>query len=232
MLLRDAVTRRVVRRLPRQAREVQGAGPFVSWKDPDAYERENGRRGEVDIGPGWSAIHVRRRATGRVVYDLRESTVMNAIQRRGAGGQDADLRPDGSLRLAIDLDFERPFRPVVVDGRGRVLRVSERPMRKPGQFWSEIRGGRVSLQVSTNFGTCGPEAGWLTDVGGHHGTIFRDLPHSGGYVISSAPELLTPTTMAWGERPTDPEIPRARSRVRVGRDLRTLPLTTKDRPRC
>lgn len=105
-------------------------------------------------------------------------------------------------------------------------------MRKPGQFWSEIRAGRVSLQVASNFGSCGPAAGWLTEIGGHRGNTFDDLPSSRGYKITFAPELLTPTTMSWGEEPTRPSAPPGRSRIRVGHDYRTLPLTTKQRPRC
>lgn len=232
MQLRDAITRRLVRRIPHDAREIQGAGPFVSWKDPDAYERENGAPGTEDIGPDWSAIHVRVRTTGRVVYDLRASTLTNAIQRRTAGGQDVDLRPDGSLRLAIDLDQDRPFRPVVVDSKGRVRRVSERSMKNPIQFWSEVSGDRVSLQVGTNFGRCGTENGWLTDIGGHDGNALRGLPHSRGYAINGMPSFLSPTTMTWSEKPTDPDAPTGRSRERVGRDFRTLPLTRSQRPRC
>lgn len=233
MVLRDARTRRRVLTLPRQAREVQGAGPYISWKDPDAYERKYEEPGPGDVGPNWTVMHVRERATGRRVYDLRQSTIRKHVQPSRAGVQDADLRADGSVALSVDLDAGRRFRPVVVDRTGRVRPVTERPMRGPNQFWSTVAGARVLLDVETNGnGSCGPETGWLTTVGGHLGNDLGGLPHGRGYAIAYAPGFLTPTTMLWIEEPTDPEADSGRYRVRVGHDVAALPLSARERPRC
>lgn len=231
-LLRDAITRKLVRRLPYDARDVQGAGPFVSWKDPNAYDRRH-QDPSQNVGPDWIAIHVRERSSGRPVYDLRQSALRAVIQPTGGiGVQDAVLAPDGSLALSVDLDTERPFRPVVVDAAGRIQRVSEAPMRRPIQFWSEIRGDRVLLSVNTNGDrSCGPETGWLTEIGGHRGNDFRTLPHSAGYRISQTPGFETPTTMSWVEGPSNDPLSE-RYRVRIGHDLRAIPLTRHQRPRC
>jgi hypothetical protein len=234
MVLRDAITRRRVFTFPRDAGEIQGAGPYISWKSPDAYERKyDEQSGPGELGPNWDTMHVRRRTTGRRVYDLQQSTLRRVIQRRGAVAQDADLRPDGSVYLGMELEQGKPFYPAVVDRTGHVRRIARRPMRKPSQFWSEMRGDRVLLDVETNGeGTCGPEAGWLTEIGGRRGNPLTDLPHSRGFAASQTPAFMSPTTMVWVETPTDSDAPVGQYRVRVGRDLRSLPLTTQGRPRC
>lgn len=233
MVLRDAISRRVVFRFPRGAREIQGAGRFVSWKDPDADERRYGESGPGPVGSGWSALHVRERTSGRVVYDLRHAALRQAVQRRGLVVQRAKLQPDGSLGLDADVDPKRPFHPVVVDGHGRIRRVAEQAMRRPNQFSSEVRGSRVLLKVETNGkGTCGPDSGWLTEIGGQRGNALRRLPRSRGYRTIGSPWFITPITMGWDEEPIhDPEGTKPEY-VRIGHDLRSLPLTRRDRPRC
>lgn len=233
MVLRDAISRRAVFRFPRGAREVQGAGRYVSWKTPGAYERRYGDSGPDPVGSDWTVMHVRERASGRATYDLRHGALRRSIQRRGSAVQSALLRPDGSLWLSAEVDPKRPFYPVVVDRHGRIRWVTEQPMRKPNQFSSEIRGTRVLLDVDTNgSGRCGPDTGWLTEIGGRRGSSLRHLPRRRGYAISQVPWFITPLTMGWIEEPTDERRGTGTYRVRVGHDLRTLPLSRRDRPRC
>ncbi|WP_022927939.1 hypothetical protein [Patulibacter americanus] len=232
MVLRDALTRRRVFTFPRGAREVQGAGPYISWKDPDAYEREFEEPGPGDVGPNWTAMHVRERATGRAVYDLRQGTIRKRVQPSATAVQDADLQADGSVSLGVDVDEARRFRPVVVDAAGRVRDVTRRPMRGPNQFWSAVAGTRVLFDVSTNGKGCGPEAGWVTTIGGRVGNALGRLPHSRGHAIAFNPQFLTPSTMLWIEEPTGPFSTSAGYRVRVGHDVAALPLSTRERPRC
>lgn len=237
MVLRDAISRRPVFRFPQDARDIQGAGRYITWRDPNAYERRYEESGPYSAGTNWTTLHVRERTTGRAVHSLRMATLRKAIQHRRFSVQAATLQPDGSVSLGVDFDTNasgrrQPFYPVVVNRRGRVLRVTEQPMRRPNQFNSEIRGKRVLLDVDTNGnGKCGPAPGWLTEIGGRHGNALRRLPHSRGYAIAQAPTFLSARTMSWNEGLTPPDADET-YRVRVGHDLRDLPLTRRDRPRC
>lgn len=237
MVLRDAISRRPVFRFPRDARDVQGAGRYVTWRDPSAYERRHEESGPYSAGLDWTALHVRERTTGRAVYSLPMAALREAIQHRRTSVQIAELQSDGSLFLSVDVEPDlggrrRPFYPVVVDGQGHIHRVAEQKMRGPIQFSSEVRGSRVLLDVETNGkGTCGPAFGWLTDIGGHRGNTLRRLPRSRNYTIVQAPRFLTGRTMAWNEGLTPPD-ENETYRVRIAHDLRTLPLTPRDRPRC
>lgn len=231
-VIRDAITDKTVRRLPHQARDVQGAGPYISYKDPDAYERRNGDPADT-IGPDWTVLHVRARVSGRTLYRVSHNALRKKIQPRGAVSvQQARLTPDGSQVLAVDMNPKRAFRPVVIDRHGKILYASETSMRRPNQYASEIQGNRILVNVDTNGdGRCGPTTGWLTNIGGHAGNAFRTLPHSPKHRISQAPGFDTPTTMTWLETIAGKSYAE-RYRVRVGHDLRTLPLTRTERPRC
>lgn len=226
--LRDLRTGRRVLTLPENARDVQGAGRYASWKTSTA-----GPPRDETNGPFWRTMTVVDRTTGRRRYALAQPTLRRAIQPRGQVlTQQADLRADGSLFLAGDIDDDKTFRPVVVDARGQVRRVTRRPMRKPSQFTSEIRGGRVLLSVNTNGeGTCGPETGWLTEIGGRRGNDLRGLPHSNRFRLAYVPTFLTARTISWNETRTHSSS-EAFDRVRIGHDARTLTLTTHQRPRC
>lgn len=59
----------------------------------------------------------------------------------------------------------------------------------------------------------------------------RHLPHSRDYAIVQGPTFQTTGAMSWNEglTPTDDD---ETYRVRIGRDLRDLPLIRRDRPRC
>jgi hypothetical protein len=232
VLLRDAITRRLVRRLPRDSREIQGAGTFVAWKDPDAYERKYGHGG--DVGPDFDAVHVAERATGRQVYDLRRSALRDAVQPRGhVQADDTLLQDDGSLAINVSLDEGDPFRPVAIDRNGTIQRVTRRPLRGPIQFGTSVRSGRVLLDVSDNELRCGGY--WLTEFGGRRGNTLRSLPRTKGYKISQVPLFQGTTAIGWLEDPNgreDPDETSDRTRFRVASDFRSIPLSTNQRPRC
>lgn len=226
--LRDLRTGRRVLTVPENARDVQGAGRFVSWKISTS-----GPPSDETGGPFWRTTTVVDRTTGHRRYVLAQRTLRRAIQPRGEVlMQQADLRADGSLFLAGEVDGDKTFRPVVVDARGRVRRVTRRPMRKPTQFTSEIRSTRVLLSVDTNGGgTCGPESGWITEIGGRRGNDLGGLPRSTRFRISYVPTFQTARTISWDEKRTGGSSDGS-DRVRVGHDARDLALTTGQRPRC
>lgn len=232
VVLRDAITRRTVDRLPSDAQEIEGAGRYVAWKTPTP-EGENESDRTADAGPMWTTLHVRRRGSGRG-YDLRQVALLRAVQpgTQWAATQDSALAPDGSLRLRMDLDHSKSFRPVVVDARGRIRRASAGAMRDMTTFWSEVRGSRQLLMVAPDGrNACSARSphGWMTDLGAHRGVDLDALPHPRGYRVGSAPSFLTATTMSWLEHKVGR---RTASRERIGRDFRRLPLTARERPRC
>lgn len=232
VVLRDAITRRTVDRLPADAQEIEGAGRFIAWKTPrseSSYEPDR----TADIGPSWTALHVRRRGSDRG-YDLRHVALRRAVQPRSSwvATQDASLATDGSLALRVDLQSSQSFRPVVVDARGRIRRASAGPMRDMTTFWSEVRGRRQILSVAPDGrNACSARSpyGWMTDLGGHRGVDLDALPHPRGYRVGSGPSFRTATTMSWWE---DKVGRRGASRLRFGHDLRRLPLLARERPHC
>ncbi|MCK9249145.1 MAG: hypothetical protein M0P31_09230 [Solirubrobacteraceae bacterium] len=228
--LRDARTDRVVLRLPASARDVQGAGRFVAWKEL-APGHDAGDR---DAAGAWRTLRVVDRLTGRTRWTLARRTLARRIGAAGVRPDLLRLAPDGSVGVGAAVRGERAFHPVVVDSRGRVRRVTRRPLVGASSFATEMRDGRVLLVVGEEDGTtsCGGPAGWLTEPGGRRGArLDGRLPGRAGYAATTGPRYLSDARTAWWEA-RDATGRLDRTRLRVGREVPRLTLRSAERPRC
>lgn len=218
-VLRDAITRRTLMTVPRDALEVEGAGPYVAWKThPNPYDP-------------WRRVVVRRRATGARVYALSARRVERLASDDGASLQSADLNPDGSLVIDVAVTPDG-VHPVTVDGAGRIRRIG-RWLAHANEARTTRFGDRFVVSANPNSGPrtlpCARSGTWITDATGRLGNDLAALPATPAFARNGPPTFVDPDTAYWAEEPDDDD---RSDRIRVARGVRSLPLTRAGAPRC